>query len=164
MKNNIQNFFQIVGETNQENLLQRLRQFSCRSNDILVIDGTTIATALLYCEENFMQIASASPAVVCSRVSPTQKTAIVEAISKYSNCRVAAIGDGGNDVGMIQAAHVGIGIVGKEGQQASLAADFSVNEFKVIEELILWHGRLSYKRTAKLGNFVFHRGLIISVI
>mmetsp|Transcript_37239 Transcript_37239/g.6655 ORF Transcript_37239/g.6655 Transcript_37239/m.6655 type:complete len:89 (+) Transcript_37239:2172-2438(+) len=30
--------------------------------------------------------------------------------------------------------------------------------------LILWHGRLSYKRTAKMSNFVFHRGLIISVI
>ena len=65
---------------------------------------------------------------------------------------------------MIQAAHVGIGIVGKEGKQASLASDFSINEFQVIEELILWHGRLSYKRTAKLSHFVFHRGLIISII
>jgi phospholipid-translocating ATPase len=85
-------------------------------------------------------------------------------LQKFSKQRIAAIGDGGNDVGMITASHVGLGIVGKEGMQASLASDFSLPEFKVIEELLLWHGRLSYKRTAKLGNFVFHRGLIISVI
>ena len=44
----------------------------------------------------------------------------------YTKKRCAAIGDGGNDVGMIQEADIGIGIVGKEGKQASLAADFSV--------------------------------------
>ena len=65
---------------------------------------------------------------------------------------------------MIQAAHIGIGIEGKEGKQASLAADFSISEFSSLRNLILWHGRHSYKRTAKLSNFVFHRGLIISVI
>lgn len=54
---------------------------------------------------------------------------------------VAAIGDGGNDVSMIQAANVGIGIVGKEGKQASLAADFSINEFSYISRLLVWHGR-----------------------
>ena len=81
-----------------------------------------------------------------------------------SHKRVAAIGDGGNDVGMIQAAHVGIGIVGKEGKQASLASDFSIIEFKFIERLLLLHGRLSYLRTCKLANFVFHRGMIISTI
>jgi phospholipid-translocating ATPase len=48
--------------------------------------------------------------------------------------------------------------------QASLASDFAINEFKAVEDLITWHGRNSYSRTAKLGNFVFHRGLIISVI
>lgn len=74
------------------------------------------------------------------------------------------MGDGGNDVGMIQEANVGIGIVGKEGKQASLAADFSVDQFKYIRSLILWHGRLSYKRSAVLSQFVIHRGLIISVI
>lgn len=65
---------------------------------------------------------------------------------------------------MIQEAHLGIGIVGKEGQQASLAADFSVLNFKAIKILILWHGRLSYKRSAVLAQFVIHRGLIISTI
>jgi len=85
-------------------------------------------------------------------------------MKKYTDKRTCGIGDGGNDVGMIQEAHLGIGIVGKEGQQASLAADFSILNFKIIKILMLWHGRLSYKRSAVLAQFVIHRGLIISTI
>lgn len=58
----------------------------------------------------------------------------------------------------------GIGIVGKEGKQASLAADFSVTQFSHLTKLLLWHGRNSYRRSAKLAQFVIHRGLIISVM
>jgi phospholipid-translocating ATPase len=65
---------------------------------------------------------------------------------------------------MIQAADVGVGIVGKEGKQASLAADFSVTQFSHLTKLLLWHGRNSYRRSAKLAQFVIHRGLIISVM
>lgn len=67
-------------------------------------------------------------------------------------------------MGMILESNVGIGIVGKEGKQASLAGDFSINQFSYLKRLILWHGRLSYKRSALLSQFVIHRGLIISVI
>jgi phospholipid-translocating ATPase len=75
-----------------------------------------------------------------------------------------AVGDGGNDVGMILEANVGVGLVGKEGRQASLAADFSILEFRNLSKLLLWHGRLSYYRSAIMGQFVVHRGLIISII
>jgi phospholipid-translocating ATPase len=64
---------------------------------------------------------------------------------------------------MIQAADVGVGIVGKEGKQASLAADFSILQFRYLTKLLVWHGRNSYKRSAKLGQFVIHRGVIMSV-
>lgn len=74
------------------------------------------------------------------------------------------IGDGGNDVGMIQAADVGVGIVGKEGMQAALAADFSITEFKDVKTLLLWHGRLAYYRSSLLASFIIHRGFIISAI
>jgi phospholipid-translocating ATPase len=78
--------------------------------------------------------------------------------------RLLAIGDGGNDVAMIQEAHVGVGIVGKEGKQASLSADYSINNFKDLKLLLLWFGRISYKNTATIAHFVIHRGLIISFL
>jgi phospholipid-translocating ATPase len=76
---------------------------------------------------------------------------VTRKVSEYTGKRTASVGDGGNDVGMILQSHVGIGIVGKEGKQASLAADFSINEFKFLKKLILWHGRLSYKRSSVLS-------------
>ncbi|KAJ7280383.1 protein transporter [Mycena rebaudengoi] len=89
---------------------------------------------------------------------------VARLIRKHTKKRVCCIGDGGNDVSMIQAADVGVGIVGKEGKQASLAADFSVTQFSFLTKLLLWHGRNSYRRSAKLAQFVIHRGLIISVM
>eukprot|EP00921_Rhytidocystis_pertsovi_P024788 GHVQ01039904.1.p1 GENE.GHVQ01039904.1~~GHVQ01039904.1.p1 ORF type:complete len:337 (-),score=33.48 GHVQ01039904.1:34-969(-) len=112
----------------------------------------------------FIVVAAQAPSVVCCRCSPTPKAEVVTAISKYTQRRTCAIGDGGNDVSMILAAHVGVGIVGKEGKQASLAADFSVVNFSVLKRLLLWHGRNSYQRSAQLSQFVIHRGLIIAII
>jgi phospholipid-translocating ATPase len=131
---------------------------------VLVIDGKTLNLALSSFEKMFIEVAMKADSVLCCRVSPTQKTRVVEALKKHTKYRICSIGDGGNDVGMIQAAHVGVGVEGVEGKQASLAADFSVSEFRSLNKLVLWHGRLSYKRTAKLSNFIFHRGLIIAVI
>jgi phospholipid-translocating ATPase len=104
--------------------------------------------------------------VICCRCSPTQKAQIVEKIKKYLNKkqRTCAIGDGGNDVSMILKADVGIGIVGKEGLQASLSSDFSITKFSTLNDLFLWHGSNTYKNTAKMSNFIIHRGLIISFI
>jgi phospholipid-translocating ATPase len=65
---------------------------------------------------------------------------------------------------MIQAANVGIGLLGKEGMQASLAADYSITKFNHLNILILWFGRIAYKNTATISKFVIHRGLIISFI
>ncbi|KAI1902011.1 hypothetical protein AGOR_G00040320 [Albula goreensis] len=100
---------------------------------------------------------------VC-RCSPTQKAQIVKLLKQQTAIRTCAIGDGGNDVSMIQAADCGIGIEGKEGKQASLAADFSITQFRHIGRLLMVHGRNSYKRSAALGQFVMHRGLIISTM
>jgi len=130
----------------------------------LIIDGKTLQICLDNYKDSFISSACKATSVVCCRCSPTQKAEIVKLINEYTKKRTAAIGDGGNDVSMIQAANVGIGIVGKEGKQASLAADYSINQFHYIRRLLLWHGRNSYKRSASLGQFVIHRGLIISFI
>lgn len=115
-------------------------------------------------EQSFFEIACKAPVVCVWRCSPTQKAVITQKVIKYTGKRVAWVGDGGNDVGMILESNVGIGIVGKEGKQASLAADFSINQFSYLKRLLLWHGRQSYKRSSLLSQFIIHRGLIISVI
>ncbi|KAJ7703301.1 aminophospholipid-transporting P-type ATPase [Mycena rosella] len=130
----------------------------------LVIDGESLQLCLDLFKNEFIEIATKLSAVVACRCSPTQKADVARLIRKHTRKRVCCIGDGGNDVSMIQAADVGVGIVGKEGKQASLAADFSVTQFSFLTKLLLWHGRNSYRRSAKLAQFVIHRGLIISVM
>ncbi|KAI6134304.1 hypothetical protein EDD17DRAFT_1651905 [Pisolithus thermaeus] len=130
----------------------------------LVIDGESLQLCLNSYKNEFIEIATKLSAVVACRCSPTQKADVARLIRQYTKKRVCCIGDGGNDVSMIQAADVGVGIVGKEGKQASLAADFSVTQFSYLAKLLMWHGRNSYRRSAKLAQFVIHRGLIISVM
>ncbi|KAL4884044.1 hypothetical protein BJY04DRAFT_226291 [Aspergillus karnatakaensis] len=128
----------------------------------LLIDGESLALMLTQFRSAFISVAVLLPAVIACRCSPTQKAEVADLIRQHTKKRVCCIGDGGNDVSMIQAADVGIGIVGKEGRQASLAADFSITQFHHVTKLLVWHGRNSYKRSAKLAQFIMHRGLIIS--
>ncbi|XP_047622872.1 probable phospholipid-transporting ATPase IIB isoform X3 [Phacochoerus africanus] len=141
-----------------------LNAFRRKHDCALVISGDSLEVCLKYYEHEFVELACQCPAVVCCRCSPTQKAHIVKLLQQHTGKRTCAIGDGGNDVSMIQAADCGIGIEGKEGRQASLAADFSITQFKHIGRLLMVHGRSSYKRSAALGQFVMHRGLIISTM
>lgn len=133
----------------------------------LVMDGTCLAMCLEpEFETQFVDVARMANSVIVARCSPTQKAAVVHSIKKHSpsNVRTAAIGDGGNDVSMILAAHVGIGVEGVEGKQASMAADFSITKFHHCLRLIMWHGRNSYKRSCHLSQFIMHRGIVYSVV
>ncbi|KNE67897.1 phospholipid-translocating P-type ATPase, flippase [Allomyces macrogynus ATCC 38327] len=145
--------------------LDRLGHAAMRGGDAcLIIDGPSLATCLDACPAEFLAVASRLGCVVCCRCAPTQKAQITTLIKTTTGKRVLAIGDGGNDVAMIQAADVGVGIFGKEGRQAALAADFAVPQFAHLTRLLLWHGRNSYQRSAKLAQFIIHRGLIITVM
>jgi phospholipid-translocating ATPase len=170
LKSKSQKIFFIRSDQENKNILrikddlEKYRFFE-KNSHILIIDGDSLELALSNYEKDFFEIAMEAPAVVCCRCSPTQKSRIVKAMKKYANKkRTCAIGDGGNDVAMIQEADLGIGIVGKEGLQASLAADYSITKFKHLNLLLLWFGRISYKNTATISKFVMHRGLIISLI
>ena len=134
-----------------------------KTDACLLIDGETLALMLTHFRTQFISLAVLLPSVIACRCSPTQKAELANLIRQHTRKRICCIGDGGNDVSMIQAADVGIGIVGKEGRQASLAADFSITQFCHLTKLVVWHGRNSYKRSAKLAQFIIHRGLIISV-
>ncbi|OAD71393.1 hypothetical protein PHYBLDRAFT_31637 [Phycomyces blakesleeanus NRRL 1555(-)] len=159
-----QQIYQVSKLKSPVEVLEELDHLRNQTDCCLVIDGESLQLCLDSSKDEFIEVATRLPVVVCCRCSPTQKADITRLIKKYTRKRVLCIGDGGNDVSMIQAADVGIGIVGKEGKQASLAADFSITQFSHLTKLLLWHGRNSYKRSAKLSQFVIHRGLIISVM
>ncbi|KAM3721653.1 putative phospholipid-transporting ATPase tat-5 [Dirofilaria immitis] len=159
---NVHIFGQVQTRIDAHNELNALR----RKNDVaLVLSGSVLNVCLQYYEAEVAELVCGCTAVVCCRCSPEQKAQLVNLLRKYrSPLRVAAVGDGGNDVSMIQAAHAGIGIDAHEGKQASLAADFSIPQFAHICRLLLVHGRYCYKRSCALSQFVMHRGLIISIM
>ena len=158
-------FYPLVARTALE-ALQKLRGYpqGVMHAPCLLVDGTSLELCLANHQVLFLEVACAAPAVVCCRCSPTQKGQIVRLIRTHTGKCTAAIGDGGNDIPMIREAHVGIGIEGKEGKQASMAADFSLLEFSHLQRLVLWHGRNAYLRSSLLAQFVIHRGLIIAMI
>ncbi|XP_078337418.1 putative phospholipid-transporting ATPase IIA isoform X1 [Crassostrea virginica] len=151
----------VNGRTEAHLQLNALRK---KQDNALIITGNSLQVCLKYYEHEFVELACQCPSVVVCRCSPTQKADIVKLLQNHTGKRTCSIGDGGNDVSMIQAANVGVGIVGKEGKQASLAADFSITQFSHIGRLLMVHGRNSYKRSAALSQFVMHRGLIISTM
>uniref|UniRef100_A0A3B4Z1X4 Phospholipid-transporting ATPase n=2 Tax=Pomacentridae TaxID=30863 RepID=A0A3B4Z1X4_9TELE len=141
-----------------------LNAFRRKHDCALVISGDSLEVCLKYYEYEFMELACQCPAVVCCRCTPTQKAQIVRLLQERTGKLTCAVGDGGNDVSMIQEADCGVGVEGKEGKQASLAADFSVTQFKHLGRLLMVHGRNSYKRSAALSQFVIHRSLCISTM
>lgn len=108
-----QQIFELRGD-DEFILHERLIEFSNKSTDtVLLIDGSSLTRILSTHSELFFDVASKAPSVICCRCLPTQKAMITERLRILSGKTVAAIGDGGNDVGMIQISSIGIGIVGK---------------------------------------------------
>ncbi|GFO09200.1 phospholipid-transporting ATPase, partial [Plakobranchus ocellatus] len=131
----------------------------------LVIDGQCLKYALMHdCRQDFLDIALSCKAVICCRVSPLQKAELVELVKVSQNAITLAIGDGANDVGMIQAAHVGVGISGQEGMQACCASDYSIAQFRFLQKLLLVHGAWSYSRISKLILYSFYKNICLYVI
>ncbi|KAJ2960716.1 hypothetical protein NQZ79_g3924 [Umbelopsis isabellina] len=128
----------------------------------LVIDGRALTFALEKdIEKIFLDLAKRCKAVVCCRVSPLQKALVVKLVKKYSRSILLAIGDGANDVSMIQAAHVGVGISGVEGLQAARSADFSISQFRFLRKLLLVHGSWAYQRLSKMIFYFFYKNVAL---
>lgn len=113
-------------------------------------------------EQLFMDVSDVCSTVICARVTPSQKAKMVQMARRWRRATTLAIGDGGNDVSMIQEAHIGVGIVGKEGTQAALAADYSMGEFKHLQRLLSVHGRYSYVRSAGVINLSLYKNVAFS--
>ena len=58
---------------------------------------------------------------------------------------------------MIQAAHIGVGISGREGRAAVLASDFAFAQFQYLARLLLVHGRWSYLRNSEVVSYAFYK-------
>lgn len=133
---------------------------------VAVIDGHTLAEV----EANgiltniFYSFIPSIDSVICCRASPAQKASIVKAIRARMPGLTLAIGDGANDVAMITASHVGIGISGKEGLQASRVADYSIAQFRFLQRLLLVHGRYNYIRTAKFILWTYWKEMFFYMI
>jgi phospholipid-translocating ATPase len=132
---------------------------------VVVIDGPTLAqisdveplTMLFY------DLAILADSVICCRASPAQKASLVKSIRKRVKKSITlAIGDGANDIAMIQEAHVGIGITGKEGLQAARTSDYSIAQFRFLTKLLLVHGRWNYIRTCKYTVGTFWKEMVSS--
>uniref|UniRef100_A0A8B9STE3 Phospholipid-transporting ATPase n=1 Tax=Anas platyrhynchos TaxID=8839 RepID=A0A8B9STE3_ANAPL len=120
-----------------------------KENDIaLIIDGHTLKYALSFeIRQSFLDLALSCKAVICCRVSPLQKSEIVDMVKKHVNAITLAIGDGANDVGMIQTAHVG----------ATNCSDYAIAQFSYLEKLLLVHGAWSYNRVTKCILYCFYK-------
>ncbi|CAF1236658.1 unnamed protein product [Rotaria sordida] len=130
----------------------------------LLITGQALVFALNEkLKMKFLEIGTMCKAVVCCRVTPLQKAQVVDLVMKNERKITLAIGDGANDVSMIQKAHIGVGISGQEGRQAVLASDYSLGQFCFLERLLLVHGRWSYLRISKFLRYFFYKNFAFTL-
>ncbi|XP_060705042.1 phospholipid-transporting ATPase ID [Hemiscyllium ocellatum] len=130
----------------------------------LVISGDLLAYALEDMEIDFLETACLCKTVICCRVTPLQKAQVIELVKKYKKAITLAIGDGANDVSMIKAAHIGVGISGEEGTQAVLSSDFSFAQFRYLQRLLLVHGRWSYLRMCRFLSYFFYKNFAFTFV
>uniref|UniRef100_A0A2K6TD01 Phospholipid-transporting ATPase n=1 Tax=Saimiri boliviensis boliviensis TaxID=39432 RepID=A0A2K6TD01_SAIBB len=137
-----------------------------KENDFaLIIDGKTLKYALTFgVRQYFLDLALSCKAVICCRVSPLQKSEVVEMVKKQVKVITLAIGDGANDVSMIQTAHVGVGISGNEGLQAANSSDYSIAQFKYLKNLLMIHGAWNYNRVSKCILYCFYKNIVLYII
>ncbi|KAL4878993.1 hypothetical protein BJY04DRAFT_229508 [Aspergillus karnatakaensis] len=159
----------IINEENaqatRDNLTKKLQAVQSQPEAeqmALIIDGKSLTFALEKdMEKLFLDLAVLCKAVVCCRVSPLQKALVVKLVKRHLKSLLLAIGDGANDVSMIQAAHVGVGISGVEGLQAARSADVSIAQFRYLRKLLLVHGAWSYHRISRVILYSFYKNIAL---
>ena len=129
----------------------------------VVVNGSTLAWIMAdeSLKKCFFKLGFISLSCICCRVSPAQKAEVVKLAKNYGKWITLAVGDGANDVSMIQEAHIGVGISGKEGAQASQSADFVIDQFRFLKKVLLVHGRWGYKRVSWFICYYFYKNIAV---
>jgi len=150
-----------AAESSLRNFLEQAKNSTrTREKRALVVDGKTLVYVLdkrANIQDLFLQLTEQCCAVLGVRATPLQKAYIVRIVKEKLKCHTLAIGDGANDVSMIQTADIGVGISGQEGMQAVMAADFAVSRFRFVERLLLVHGHWCYDRLARMVLHFFYK-------
>uniref|UniRef100_Q9N0Z4-2 Isoform 2 of Phospholipid-transporting ATPase IF n=1 Tax=Oryctolagus cuniculus TaxID=9986 RepID=Q9N0Z4-2 len=160
------NILELTNQKSDSECAEQLRQLARRITEDhviqhgLVVDGTSLSLALREHEKLFMEVCRNCSAVLCCRMAPLQKAKVIRLI-KISPEKPITIGcwDGANDVSMIQEAHVGIGIMGKERRQAARNSDYAIARFKFLSKLLFVHGHFYYIRIATLVQYFFYKNV-----
>ncbi|KAM1517675.1 hypothetical protein ACFX1Z_020735 [Malus domestica] len=126
----------------------------------LIIDGKSLAYALEDDVKNlFLNLAIGCASVICCRSSPKQKALVTRLVKSGTGKTTLAIGDGANDVGMLQEADIGVGISGVEGMQAVMSSDIAIAQFRYLERLLLVHGHWCYRRISSMICYFFYKNI-----
>ncbi|KAI0320024.1 phospholipid-translocating P-type ATPase [Amylostereum chailletii] len=134
---------------------------NAKASFAVVIDGETLRYALdPALKDLFLNLGTQCETVVCCRVSPAQKALTVKLVKEGRNALTLSIGDGANDVAMIQEANIGVGLFGLEGSQAAMSADYAFGQFRFLTKLLIVHGRWSYRRIADMHSNFFYKNVI----
>ncbi|EHK97677.1 putative Phospholipid-transporting ATPase DNF1 [Glarea lozoyensis 74030] len=152
--------FNITG-SDEELKLARKSHHPPAPTHAIVIDGDSLKLVLdPQLRQRFLLLCKQCKSVLCCRVSPAQKAAVVQLVKNGLDVMTLSIGDGANDVAMIQEADIGVGIAGEEGRQAVMSSDYAIGQFRFLQRLVLVHGRWSYRRVAEtIANF-FYKNVI----
>ncbi|XP_004299251.1 PREDICTED: putative phospholipid-transporting ATPase 9 [Fragaria vesca subsp. vesca] len=126
----------------------------------LIIDGNSLTYALeADVQDLFLDLAIGCASVICCRSSPKQKALVTRLVKIKTGKTTLAIGDGANDVGMLQEADIGIGISGVEGMQAVMSSDIAIAQFRFLERLLLVHGHWCYRRISSMICYFFYKNI-----
>ena len=142
------------------------QQFKSKAHveNAIVVAGETLTLiqANKEMERSFVDLCSEANVVLACRVSPKQKAEVVNLIKfRFPEKTTLAIGDGANDVNMINAAHIGVGISGLEGQQAVKASDYAIGKFKYLKNLLFVHGRENYRRNSYATYYILYKNVLV---
>ncbi|KAL8052778.1 hypothetical protein ABFX02_05G027200 [Erythranthe guttata] len=156
----------VIAKASKQSVVRQITEGKNQVDDLnsealaLIIDGKSLAYAL---DEDvkklFLELAIGCASVICCRSSPKQKALVTRLVKEGTKKITLAIGDGANDVGMLQEADIGIGISGVEGMQAVMSSDIAIAQFRFLERLLLVHGHWCYRRISSMICYFFYKNV-----